>query len=91
MVENRIQISRGALREALAGAGLSVLNLHNGLANDGSPLVLVEVDGYLAADDPRLARLAADQNRQVLQTRVIGGYAVPLGAEELAGDEAGET
>ena len=91
VVESSGQMSRGALREALAGADLSALTLHNGRANDGSPLVLVEVDGYLATNDPRLARLAADQNRQRLQTWVIGGYAVPLGAEELAGDDAGET
>ena len=63
------------------------MNIQNGLANDGNPLVLVEVEGYLAADDPRLARLLTDQTGLIRQTWVIGSYAVPLSAEELACDD----
>lgn len=87
VVENAGQMSRSALKAALAQAELSAVNIQNGLANDGNPLVLVEVEGYLAPDDPRLARLLTDQTGLIRQTWVIGSYAVPLSAEELACDD----
>jgi hypothetical protein len=44
---------------------------------------LVEVDHYVSPDDPRLERLLREGGEAVGQCRVIGGYAVPLGAAEL--------
>jgi hypothetical protein len=46
---------------------------------------VVEVEGFLAPDDPRLAALAkalGPESRVI----AIGGYAVPLSAAELAGE-----
>lgn len=87
VIENTGQMSRSALRTALTHADLAAVDIQNGLASDGNPLVLVEVEGFMAPDDPRLARLAADQGGLIRQTWVIGGYAVPLSAEELTSED----
>jgi chorismate mutase len=45
---------------------------------------LVEVDGYLAADDPRFGRLRRDVGETIDRIVLLGGYATPLSAETLA-------
>jgi chorismate mutase-like protein len=76
-------ISRSFMRDALNGAGLTPVFVQAFQELGGPEQHLVEVEGFLAADDPRLAQLA-----RVLGTesRVIGigGYALPLTADELA-------
>ncbi len=69
-------LSRARLGSALAAAGLEPGNVI--LRRDaGAAHALVEVAGFVADDDPRLARLGA-----VLRTPVvIGAYAVPVGTE----------
>ncbi|HEY6434159.1 MAG TPA: chorismate mutase, partial [Acetobacteraceae bacterium] len=67
-------LSRARLGSALTAAGLEpgevILRRDAGVAH-----ALVEVAGFVADDDPRLARLGA-----VLRTPVvIGAYAVPVG------------
>ena len=68
-------VSRARLSAALATAGLAI----NGVVlrrDPGAPVAhaLVEVDGYLEDDDPRLIGLGAVLRPPV----VMGGYAVPL-------------
>lgn len=68
--------SRARIHEALAAVGLPPRLLQS--YRDGSLLrVLAEVDGMVAAEDPRLAapRLAALPVDRVL---TLGGYAVPI-------------
>lgn len=86
-VENAGQVSRSGLKDTFAEFDLTVVDLRNGPVEDGSALVLVEVDGFLAPDDPRLARLKDEKAALMRQVWIIGAYAVPLSAEELAGAE----
>lgn len=67
-IELTQEISRTRLLASLAAAGLKP----DSIVTSGSH-VLVEVDGLLAPDDPRLGRVA-DMPRPV----VLGGYAIPV-------------
>jgi hypothetical protein len=68
-------VSRARLSGELAGAGLKPESMVL-LRQQGTPIahVLIEIDGYLADGDPRLANLGAVFRRPV----VLGSYAVPL-------------
>lgn len=46
-------------------------------------IYLVEVDGFLSADNPQLAALTRGLGGPVRRVVVLGGYATPLGREEL--------
>jgi chorismate mutase len=69
-------ISRTRLSSELLAAGMKAETMLL-LRLQGSPMsnVLVEVDGYLTDDDPRLSRLGPVLRRPV----VVGSYAVPVG------------
>lgn len=86
VIETAEQVSRGALTKLLTGADFRVLDIKHWDEQAEQRLHLVEVEGYLAADDPRLAGIRADDD-QDLRFWVIGGYAVPLGAADLAPTE----
>lgn len=86
VAENTAQLSRGGLREALTRADFQVVDMQNWSARGKVPWVLVEVDGFLEANDPRVVRLAEAENSPIGQVWVIGSYAVPLSVEELALD-----
>lgn len=76
-LECAADVSRNRLSGLLEAAGLKPVSVV--LRRDaGSPdaRALVEVDGMLGDDDPRLARLAPALRRPV----VLGGYAVGVGA-----------
>jgi chorismate mutase-like protein len=75
-------ISRSTIRDALNAAGLTPVFIQAFQELGGPEQHLVEVEGFLAADDPRLAQLATSLGTE---SRVIGigGYAVPLSSEEL--------
>jgi chorismate mutase / prephenate dehydratase len=71
------EASRARLVTALAGAELAVADVLLRRSPDGGVAqALVEVDGFVTDDDPRLARLAPPLRRPV----VIGAYAIPEGA-----------
>jgi chorismate mutase len=46
-------------------------------------LHLIEVEGYVAADDPRMVTALETLNIRINRTIMVGAYAVPLGAEAL--------
>lgn len=83
VIETAEQVSRGALTGQLAALGLEVLDVKHWDDMPDQRLHLIEVEGYLAADDPRLAGLRRDDDQR-LRFWVIGGYAVPLDAAEPA-------
>ena len=58
-----------------------------------SVLHLVEVSGYVAADDPRVVAALETLGIQANRTIMVGAYAVPLGVEALKanGDAAEAT
>lgn len=86
------QLSRGTVKSLLSEAGFEVLDVQTW--NDGPDrrLHLIEVEGCVSDDDTRLAPLAASEDAEGGTLRVIGGYAVPLTAEQLAaGSQTGSS
>jgi len=82
-VETVPDISRARLRSVLAAAGIEPTQLSATQRSEDSWLQLVEISGQMTNDDPRLARLM-DGRQTVLRAVVLGGYPVPLTAEELS-------
>ena len=82
VVETAEQLSRDALSELLGRAGIRVLDIQRCDEQPDRRLLLIEVEGFLAPGDRRLAELV--QDGEALKSWTIGGYAVPLSAQELA-------
>ena len=77
VVETAPDVSRDRLRNLLAAASL---DLHGFMAlhrRDYGWHHLLEINGYVAKDDPRLAALTATRD-PVSHAKVIGGYPVPM-------------
>lgn len=82
-IETTPDLSRGAVRTLVEGSGLPLLEIMDShTIGEERRQYLLEISEYVAADDARIARLASDH--QVGRAVVIGGYAVPFTAEELA-------
>ncbi|MEX2199929.1 MAG: chorismate mutase [Dongiaceae bacterium] len=79
------EVSRAALRRQCEAAGLDAMLLHHGYTPDeGRWLHLIDVDGFVEADDARIAMLRKALGKRALHVVVpIGGYATPLTLEEL--------
>lgn len=61
-------------------------------AGSGESLALIEFDGFVACDDPRLRLTAFGEPENVWpRLVVVGGYARPLTAAELAPSDADDT
>jgi chorismate mutase len=74
--------SRSALKRTIEAAGLHVLDWKYCAGRDGASY-LVEVDGFVPEDDPRVAGLPETSGGALLSAWRAGGYAVPLQADEL--------
>lgn len=77
------------LRERLDAAGLPVVAMTPWCAGGGAAAVsLIEVDGFVADGDPRLQCAGGNRAEQAhdggIGLAVVGGYARPLTADELA-------
>jgi len=84
VVEAGEQISRSKLSRLLSESGLEPVNIQGWNEPSGQRLHLIELDGFLAAGDERLRRLGAREESDLLQAWSIGGYALPLGREQLS-------
>jgi chorismate mutase / prephenate dehydratase len=74
-LELEADVSRARLTSAIAGAGFAPgMMLQRRDPGASVAHLLVEVEGHVAADDPRLAALGVDA-----RPIVLGGYAVPMG------------
>ncbi len=82
-VETQPDISRARLRSVLGAAGLEPTDLAATQRGEDRWLHLVEISGALSADDRRIARLI-DRKEPVEHCVVLGGYPVPLAAEDLS-------
>jgi hypothetical protein len=83
----------GALREA--GFACTLVIASCGKNSPETWHYLAEVEGYLAADDPRIGRLRRAVGETIERIVLLGGYAIPLSAEALGrlpaqNPEAGE-
>ncbi|NIA68408.1 chorismate mutase [Pelagibius litoralis] len=90
IVELDEAVSRGALKTLLSDAGFEVRNTQAWVDAPDRPLHLVEVEGFLASDDARVAALVAETD-QVSHAWAVGSFAVPLTAEDLANSPAPST
>jgi hypothetical protein len=68
--------SRAAIAAACGEAGLTLR--HSAGLGGGGTSFMVEVDGFLKADDPVLGRLRTALGDNARDTVVVGAYAVPL-------------
>lgn len=78
---NEASPSMARLSSLLAQVGLAGQAVAQYRRNEEGARVLLELPGFVAADDPRLAALAAVDPAQILDAVVIGAYAVPLAPE----------
>lgn len=85
-VEMAEPVSRGRFKEALEAAGLPpVAFWSGGPEQEGdSPIQLVEVADFVAADDPRLDRLIDRLGQTARRAMPIGGFAMPLVVDDSA-------
>ena len=90
VAENVGQLSRGAFRDALSQADFQVADMQSWSTRGKVPWVLAEVEGFVEDGDPRLLHIAETEDSPVGKVWVIGSYAIPLSAQELAPDEAPE-
>ncbi len=79
-VELAEPVSRGRLKEAFEAVGLDTVAFWSAGTRNGSngQLHLVEVCEFIAADDPRLTRMAERLGTAGARSRPIGGFAMPI-------------
>jgi chorismate mutase-like protein len=83
VVETVGDTSRARLCRLLDEAGLACTFFTADDDGHGGVVTLIEIEGFVAPDDTRLARFAALANGAVARTVAIGSYAIPLTAAEL--------
>lgn len=84
-------ISRARIVDKLEAAGLPALSIysHAGM-NDGKSLHLAEVEGYVSADDDKMAEILKSLDQPTGLCRCLGGYPVPPVYEDKVGKSAEE-
>jgi len=85
-IETGAKISSTGLTASLKAAELELDRVHawQEPRRPAAWLHLLELNGYVPDDDPRLASLGKLQGQAVRQVRPLGGYAAPLRAAEPA-------
>jgi len=73
-------VSRSRLREVTEAAGLTTLQFWSWGQDAGvpNPLVLVEVDGFVAEQDPRLAEMIDRLGPSLLRCNALGSFNLPI-------------
>ncbi len=84
ILETVDQISRGSLIGLFGNNRLEALDVQSWSDGDVRRLHLVEVDGYVGPEDPRMAALRDNGEVPLANLWQAGGYAVPLERDELA-------
>jgi chorismate mutase len=84
VIETGGGVSRARLLAALGGVGLPVSVIAVTDPEGDAATLLVEFDGWLAADDARLKDALAGLGGRLLRCTWLGGYARPLSPAELA-------
>lgn len=82
VLETGDDVSRARLRSALAAAGLEPTQLAATEKSGDAWLHLAEISTFVAPDDRRVG-LLLDRRQPVKRAVVLGGYAVPLRADDL--------
>ena len=85
VVDTRRRVALVEVSKALRDAGLdcTLLALWDEKGTPSAWLYLVEVEGWLGADDPRLEQFRQGFSQPIDRLLLLGGYAQPLSAESL--------
>ncbi len=84
MIETSQLISRCNFKQLLANAGFEAGDIQSWEEGDDRSLNLVEVEGFVPADDVRLARLKEQDEDTFSHVWAVGGFAVPLSAADMS-------
>jgi chorismate mutase-like protein len=84
VIESGELVSLSHFRKLLGEADLEALDVQGSGEEGDRSLKLVEVEGFVSEDDPRLARLMELDEGTLSHVWPIGGFAVPLSLEETA-------
>ncbi|MEQ9812884.1 MAG: chorismate mutase [Azospirillaceae bacterium] len=78
-------VSRSRLREVMETAGLVTLQFWSWGQDAGVPntLVLVEVEGFVAEQDPRLAEIGERLGPSLLRCNALGAFNLPIRVKSL--------
>jgi chorismate mutase-like protein len=89
VLETSAEISRSALLTSLKSVGFEIALVHvwHDPADPATWLHLVELEGFVRPDDPRLARFAKRRAEVLRQIWPIGAYAIPFTRAELGASE----
>ncbi len=83
VVETGQLVSRSNFKQLLANAGFEARDIQSWEEGDERSLNLIEVEGFVPADDARLARLKEQDEGTFSHVWAVGGFAVPLTAEDM--------
>jgi chorismate mutase-like protein len=83
VVETGRLLSRGNFKQQLANAGFEARDIQSWEEGGDRSLNLVEVEGFVPADDARLARLREQDADTFSHVWAVGGFAVPLSLEDM--------
>jgi len=91
IIEATTPISRSALAAKIKAAGFesAVIQSWRSSSDQAIWLHLVDVEGYLTAEDAKLMRLATRIGKALRQIWPVGGYALPFSAAELSQAQKG--
>ncbi len=92
VIEATGQMSRSALAAKIRAAGFetAVIQSWHPPSDQAIWLHLVDVEGHVTDEGPKLARLATRIGKTLRQIWPVGGYAVPFSADELALAQKGQ-
>ncbi len=90
VVETGQLVSRSNFKQQLANAGFEAREIQSWEDDGDRSLNLVEVEGFVPSDDARLARLMGQDDGTFSHVWAVGGFAVPLSAEDMGESEDGK-
>ncbi len=85
MIRASIDVSRASLGESLTRLGMKPVYMTIRPDQESADLArfLFEVEGHVATDDPRLAKMLESDDAPAQTVDVLGGYALPFSESEL--------
>ena len=91
MIRASINVSRASLGESLTRLGMKPVYMTIRPDQDSADLTrfLFEVEGHVAIDDPRLAKMLEADDAPAQTVDVLGGYATPFSKSELGAVTSG--
>jgi hypothetical protein len=83
-IETANEVSRSHFQSALKQAGFETRFVGEWTSAEKGFLHLVEIAGFVGSDDPRFERLGEWQEGAITRIIPVGGYAEPMGEDEIA-------